>query len=102
MTLRLYSLWDGRKSVLIALWIGFAVTYTGVLVSFGTAVPEIFGKHPQYLHLVKETFLTCPQRGRTKQTIRSVSASLRKDLHPLRACGHRWYLGILCIFPVAG
>ena len=49
MTLRLYSIWSGAKSITgrIALSMGFTLTYTGVLVSFIWCAKEIHGMRHQ-------------------------------------------------------
>ena len=45
ITLRLYSLWDNAKDSRgrTTLWTGFAVTYTGVIVSFCFTAIEVYG-----------------------------------------------------------
>ena len=43
IALRVYTLWGRQKSVMVIIWIGFAITYTGVLIAFVMAVRDIHG-----------------------------------------------------------
>ena len=43
IALRVYTLWGRQKSVMIVIWIGFATTYTSVLIAFVMAVRDIHG-----------------------------------------------------------